>query len=162
MREHSHAGGRDAGASLAAFPRWSVGTIIEKTTIEPNSAKTKGDLASAKLTKSPFFVQFMQRVANWHHLPCGHPQGVPLQNRPLSGILRQGDGANRLPLNYLPQHFLNFRPLPQLQGSLRPILGALRTTGFRVTLLPSVKSQPVFSFLKRASSWCTFASPFSL
>ena len=29
-----------------------------------------------------------------------------------------------------PQHFLNFFPLPQGQGSLRPTFGLLRTTGF--------------------------------
>jgi hypothetical protein len=38
----SHAGGWDAGASLDAFPRWSVGTIIEKTTVEANSSKKSG------------------------------------------------------------------------------------------------------------------------
>ncbi|GAC21055.1 hypothetical protein GARC_4113 [Paraglaciecola arctica BSs20135] len=30
----------------------------------------------------------------------------------------------------MPQHFLNLRPLPQGQGSLRPTLGSTRTTGF--------------------------------
>lgn len=30
---------------------------------------------------------------------------------------------------YLPQHFLNFLPLPQGQGSLRPTLGASRRNG---------------------------------
>ena len=30
---------------------------------------------------------------------------------------------------FLPQHFLNLRPLPQIQGSFRPIFGALRVTG---------------------------------
>ncbi len=30
---------------------------------------------------------------------------------------------------FLPQHFLYFRPLPQIQGSLRPTLGIALTTG---------------------------------
>ena len=32
-------------------------------------------------------------------------------------------------LPYVPQHFLNFLPLPHGQGSLRPTLGPLRFTG---------------------------------
>lgn len=31
---------------------------------------------------------------------------------------------------FLPQHFLNLRPLPHMQGSLRPTFGAVRVTGF--------------------------------
>ena len=30
---------------------------------------------------------------------------------------------------FFPQHFLNLRPLPQMQGSLRPIFGASRMIG---------------------------------
>jgi hypothetical protein len=30
---------------------------------------------------------------------------------------------------FFPQHFLNFRPLPQIQGSLRPIFGVSRIIG---------------------------------
>lgn len=30
---------------------------------------------------------------------------------------------------FLPQHFLYLRPLPQTQGSLRPILGVVLVTG---------------------------------
>ncbi|AOT08780.1 hypothetical protein [Pseudoalteromonas luteoviolacea] len=30
---------------------------------------------------------------------------------------------------YFPQHFLYFFPLPQMQGSLRPIFGEVRITG---------------------------------
>jgi hypothetical protein len=30
---------------------------------------------------------------------------------------------------FLPQHFLNLRPLPQIQGSLRPVFGASRIIG---------------------------------
>ena len=30
---------------------------------------------------------------------------------------------------FLPQHFLNLRPLPQIHGSLRPTFGALRVIG---------------------------------
>ena len=30
---------------------------------------------------------------------------------------------------FLPQHFLNLRPLPQIQGSLRPIFGVSRIIG---------------------------------
>jgi hypothetical protein len=48
--------------------------------------------------------------------------------------------------NYLPQHFLYLRPLPQVQGSFRPILVAL--IGFGFTTLPSVKYQRPFSRLK--------------
>ena len=33
-------------------------------------------------------------------------------------------------MRYLPQQRLNFLPLPQEQGSFRPILGSVRTTGF--------------------------------
>jgi hypothetical protein len=30
---------------------------------------------------------------------------------------------------FFPQHFLNLRPLPQMQGSLRPIFGVSRIIG---------------------------------
>ena len=30
---------------------------------------------------------------------------------------------------FFPQHFLNLRPLPQIQGSLRPIFGVSRVMG---------------------------------
>lgn len=30
---------------------------------------------------------------------------------------------------FFPQHFLNFRPLPQMQGSLRPTFGVSRIIG---------------------------------
>lgn len=30
---------------------------------------------------------------------------------------------------FFPQHFLNLRPLPQIQGSFRPIFGVPRLTG---------------------------------
>ena len=30
---------------------------------------------------------------------------------------------------FFPQHFLNLRPLPQIQGSLRPIFGVSRVIG---------------------------------
>jgi hypothetical protein len=32
---------------------------------------------------------------------------------------------------FFPQHFLNLRPLPQMQGSLRPIFGVSRIIGFK-------------------------------
>lgn len=41
-------------------------------------------------------------------------------------MCRVGTGA-RLP--YVPQHFLNLRPLSQGQGSLRPTLGTSRING---------------------------------
>ncbi len=42
-----------------------------------------------------------------------------------------------LPEGYFPQHFLYFFPLPQGQGSFRPIFGSVRTKGFCGTILPS-------------------------
>ena len=55
------------------------------------------------------------------------------------------EGMISLHLAYVPQHFLNFRPLPQLQGSLRPIL--VTVTGLGFASLPSVKCQTPFSRL---------------
>ena len=31
---------------------------------------------------------------------------------------------------FLPQHFLSLQPLPQIQGSFRPVFGASRVIGF--------------------------------
>nr|WP_286133467.1 hypothetical protein [Colwellia sp. UCD-KL20] len=38
-------------------------------------------------------------------------------------------GIRALTYAFLPQHFLYFRPLPQMQGSLRPTLGAALVNG---------------------------------
>ena len=47
---------------------------------------------------------------------------------------------------FFPQHFLNLRPLPQMQGSLRPIFGVSRTIEF-FGLQQSVSLQQVLSSL---------------
>ena len=60
-----------------------------------------------------------------------------------------------------PQHFLNFRPLPQGHGSLRPIFGPWRMAWTDLGACPSKKYQFPFSFLNSAISWCRMAFPFS-
>ena len=55
---------------------------------------------------------------------------------------------------WLPQHFLYFLPLPQGQGSFRPILGWLRTTGCLVGSLASTKYHWPSCLRKKLSSLC--------
>ena len=60
------------------------------------------------------------------------------------------------------QHRLYFFPLPQGQGSLRPILGPSRLTGPSLIIFPSKKYQAPSDFLNSASSWCTQGLPWRL
>jgi hypothetical protein len=49
---------------------------------------------------------------------------------------------------YCPQHFLNFLPLPQGQGSFLPALGVVLTTCLGGSTFPVSKYQMPLSFLK--------------
>src|SRR5690606_31091206 len=55
---------------------------------------------------------------------CGHPTRPP---RTDPGRVEDGDGLKSAYAAVWPQHFLYFLPLPQGQGSLRPIFGSSRT-----------------------------------
>jgi len=69
-------------------------------------------------------------------------------NQTCTGFVKKQDEtpANGYPIfDYFPQHFLYFRPLPQVHGSLRPVL--LTLSGFALTMVPSVNNQRPCFFL---------------
>lgn len=112
--------GRAAGASRsrAIRPRQSGLPTLK---IEGGCAGGQKEKRGEERTSSP---------PRWRYLAC--LAGITLL--PVTGVQ-----ALRLSLPYspLPQHFLNFLPLPQGQGSLRPVLGP-RTMGSWVRMRPSV------------------------
>lgn len=61
-----------------------------------------------------------------------------------------------------PQHFLNFFPLPQVQGSLRPTFFSSLTNCFTGAMRPSSKYHRPLTFLKEAISWWIFRLSFSV
>jgi len=56
-------------------------------------------------------------------------ENIELKKEPLGSFFMHNFKQIILTYMFFPQHFLNFRPLPQIQGSLRPIFGVSRIIG---------------------------------